>query len=439
MAHLLKTTGIAVSMVLTMSVITASVASAQGQLKSDGPVTLDMALSGGPGNDTTMFGERVECPGATYRGHRYNETPHLLIPSGATTVTLTPIYNQPCISESGGQATVLMNGCDYVLHIGATTGGKLNTYGVTTDLVCPVGKHVQLELFSGAKHEAAARTCTRTLKPQTGIVGAHLTATPEFNLYLSGTFKNIHVEQSGACGTATTLSAEFHVDTTVKGTSSIGANTFITLSHGESGIGLLTAEGPVTLIATSFGSSNALTAFGMRAKCPGGMHTGHKVGSTTEPIASGSTTATITPQYEQPCPASGNRQATVEMNGCDYVAHIGGEVSAATFAVTTDIVCPEGKLIFFSIWNTGVAHEAALRNCTIAIPAQTGLSGAHLTSTSAFDDLDFSGTFANVKAVRSGTCLGDGKGIATTEGKIDVNATVTGTDAEGKATGITVG
>jgi hypothetical protein len=440
MACNLRTLGLVLSAIFAMSAMVASSASAQGKLKSDGPVTLTMAFTGGSSTATTMFGERIECPGTVYKGHKYNETPHRMIPSGSTTITLSPNYAKPCTSDAGGQVTILMNGCDYVLHIGSTAGGKAGTYTVTTDLVCPMGAHLQIEVFSGTKHEAATRTCTRTIKPQAGIAGAHLTDTPESGtLLLGGTFKGIHVEQSGTCGTATTSTGEFDFDVTLKGTTEVGSPTALAMSHTEAGQGLLTSDGPVTLTGSDNGpTTNAFTAFGASTECSSGTYTGHKLGSTTEPVESGSTTVTITPDYEQPCSATGGRQATIEMNGCDYVLHVGGKISASTFGVTTDIVCPEGKTILFSVWNAGSAHEVALRFCTLGISSQTGLSGAHLTSTPSSDDLNLNGTFTGVKALRTGSCLADGKGLLTAEGKLHVDATVTGTNAKGEATGITV-
>jgi hypothetical protein len=127
-----KALGLALVAVFAMSAMATSAASAQqGELTSkpvEG-VTLIGSETGEAGsNALTAFGLRIECPQSTYTGHKYSETPHTLIPNGATTVTLTPDYkeeNHNCRSFPGNfPMTVSMNGCDYVLHFGETTGEK---------------------------------------------------------------------------------------------------------------------------------------------------------------------------------------------------------------------------------------------------------------------------------------------------------------------------
>lgn len=234
MNHKLKALGLVLVAVFVMSAMATSAASAQqGKLTSDGPVTLETTETGEPGsgvNAYTTLGIKLECPGSfLLTGHKINVTPHEFIPNGASEFTVTPHANiNTCTNSSGLPTTWLMNACDYVLHIGDTVAA--DEYAVTTDVICPPGKHIQLEQFN--KHPGGIRLCTFTIKPQNGLAGAHLIAnTATLDLSLVGTFKNIHIEQSGLCGSKTSTTAEFHIDATVKGTDSIGKTTEISISE----------------------------------------------------------------------------------------------------------------------------------------------------------------------------------------------------------------
>jgi len=243
MTRNLKILGLALVAVFAMSAMVASAASAQGKLTSDGPVTLKATETGAiTANAQTAFTHTTVCPGSTITGHKYNVTPHGLIASGETTATLTPHYNQSAcqIVDLGVPMTITMNGCDFVLHVGATVGTK---YEVSTDIVCPVGKVIEQEVYSSSSE--ALKLCTITVKAQAGIKGAagapvlaQNTAAgggTQDDLDITGTFKGIHAERHGLCKGEgghpdTTNTAELHIDTTVKGYNNLGVETGVTIS-----------------------------------------------------------------------------------------------------------------------------------------------------------------------------------------------------------------
>jgi len=205
--------------------------------------------------------------------------------------------------------------------------------------------------------------------------------------------------------------------------------------------GKLTSDGPVTLDITETGGAgaNALTAFGSSVECPGTTYKGHKVG-TNSLIASGETTATITPQYKQPCHVSGGRQATIATNGCDFVFHVGGTVSAGTYAVTADVVCTAASNgIHVTVFaNTPPAAEGA-NLCTLEVTGGTfndNLTGAHATNGSG--DINVVGTFHSIHVERTGLCIFDGGGTTETEAEFHIDATVSGTNAGGTATAVSL-
>jgi hypothetical protein len=246
MIRSLKTLGLALVAVLALSAMAASAASAQqGKLTSDGPVTLIAAETGAAGaNALTAFGNRVECPGSSYTGHKYNVTPHALIPSGETTITVTPHYKQTAgnckaVTALGTfRATVDVNGCDYVMHLGATTGGVAHTYGVTTDVVCPVGKEIEITVFTNeADHTANKPFCVQKVPAQTGKPGIHATDTTNGHVDLAGTVTGLTVNQPASashpflCSAKHTLTGEFHLDVTGRGVNSLGGATNVSISE----------------------------------------------------------------------------------------------------------------------------------------------------------------------------------------------------------------
>jgi len=234
MTRNLKALGLALVAVFAMSAMTASGASAQqGHLTADGPVTLDATEFGEPqDNGLTSYGGATRCKQVNYTGHKINATPHELIPSGATEVTLTPHYAE-CSAESGESTfptTVEMTSCDYNLILGETTEGEVDTYGVDADIECDVpGDEIHVTQFAGTSH--GFRVCSITIPEQTNLV-SHVDVTDKTNghLLINGTFTGIDSTRSGLCGAAETTEGQFHINATVEGTDAVGLPTDVSLS-----------------------------------------------------------------------------------------------------------------------------------------------------------------------------------------------------------------
>lgn len=248
----LKAMGLALVALFALSAVVAATASAQqGKLTGPGPMTLTATETGTGQNKLTAFGAGVECPGSHYVGHKYNETPHKFIPSGATTATLTPIYTETVTKEGkkdenclvagvGWSATIDLNGCDYVIHLGVTTGGVENTYGVTFDIVCPVGKEITVTLWTNKTLHTAEPLkpfCILHVPPQVGLVGAHATDTTEGHIDLTGEVEKIKVTRTNQgshailCPNSTTETAKFDLDVTVDAHNELGETIDIGISH----------------------------------------------------------------------------------------------------------------------------------------------------------------------------------------------------------------
>lgn len=424
----LKALVLALVAVFAMSAVAGSVASTQqGESAAEsveGVTLLGSQTGGGGSNALTAFGIKVECWPTTYTGHQYGETPHALIPDAATTFTLTPDYSQENCLSSGFPTTIDMNGCDYVLHIGETTPSenKEGTYGITFDIVCPAEKAISVTVFTNSTdHKANTAFCTAQIKPQTGLKGAHVTDTGNGYIDVTGTIEGMHIEKAnhGAhtaiCPNATTTTGKLDVDMTFEGHGPDGTATEVSLlEEGASGQGqlaskplegvpLLTSDGPVTLTVSETGESNLWKSFGLITVCPAGVYPGHRYNVTPNAlISNGATKLTLTPLYKS-CSIPGlvpPWKVTVDMNGCDFVLHMGSTIAKGTYGVTTDIVCPPEKSIMTTWFTDGAKHAENKPFCKFDIKEQTGLKGAHATDTGN-GLVDIAGTFTGIHILRT--------------------------------------
>jgi hypothetical protein len=253
MTRNLKTLGLALMAILALCAVVASAASAQtlGKITSDGPVTLT-ATQGttGTGAYTTgknffkSFGSEINCTHTLYKGHKIDQTPHALIPSGATEVTITPTYTG-CEVTGGRQATVTMNGCDFEFSDFTTTVNNTpNEYTFDARLDCAHTKKVEVHVYSESHDKAeGSELCTLTMSDTSGaatvnqgLTGTLATSDPNNDdVGLNGVFKGIHVTRHGLClfdgQGSTSATAEYGVDVTVTGETGAGVPTGITITH----------------------------------------------------------------------------------------------------------------------------------------------------------------------------------------------------------------
>jgi hypothetical protein len=113
-----------------------------------------------------------------------------------------------------------MNGCDYVLHIGATT--EAGKWAATTDIVCSEGAQVEAKAYTSGAHTTAI--CTYKLPAQSGLSGAYIENIAGGKITLGGTVKGIKVTRTQLLcgGTAETKEAEEDLDVEFSGTNGGG-------------------------------------------------------------------------------------------------------------------------------------------------------------------------------------------------------------------------
>jgi hypothetical protein len=227
--------------------------------------------------------------------------------------------------------------------------------------------------------------------------------------------------------------------------------------------GKLTAEvgtTEVTLKATETGGAgaNTLEALGLKLECPGSTYTGHKYtleSETTHEETTGlkehnllipipATTITLTPHYKQDnhnCFVVGSLiKFTVDMNGCDYVVHIGG-TNGSNYNGTVDIVCPPNKQITITLWTTTDLHTSQPNSpfCIIHVPPQNGLAGA-IGKNTASGHLGLVGPVTGITLTRTASATHPAlcPHTTTTTGKFQLDVTVTGYNKLGEPKAISL-
>jgi hypothetical protein len=144
----LKVLGLALVAVLALSAVAASAASAD-KFATNATPPVKLTASGKAG--ATKF---ITTAGTNTCDESYTGT---VTEKEVSAVTITPVYtNCTCI---GVACVIDMNGCDYVLRVGAATTG-------TADIVCPEGK--EITLTAGAPPPLTEK-CTIHVPPQTNL------------------------------------------------------------------------------------------------------------------------------------------------------------------------------------------------------------------------------------------------------------------------------
>jgi hypothetical protein len=212
--------------------------------------------------------------------------------------------------------------------------------------------------------------------------------------------------------------------------------------------GKLTSDGSFTLKAEQTGPEtwNSLTAFGLGTQCPGSTLTGHKYNVTPHAtIPSGETTITFTPNYVNCVTIVGASRfpSTIDMNGCDYVAHLQSTSPVGnkegTYGATTDIICPIGREITVTVWTNATNHaNNTTPMCVLHINEQKGLSGIHARD-SGISDITIDGSAEGIHVAKTKTthavlC----PSASTVFGSIDIDVTVRGYGTEGSLTSVSI-
>lgn len=203
------------------------------------------------------------------------------------------------------------------------------------------------------------------------------------------------------------------------------------------GLGLI-AMLAVSVISVSAASADAFTTESYPATITGGDDPG--VAGTSEFASTGgvakcpsatyhatlsgaSTTLTVTPNLNgasDNCTVAGSIPAVVDLNGCDFLVHIG---SGASTSVTADLLCPAGKEVTMTS-NQNTAGSLTTK-CTTHLPPQT-LSGITYDNLGAGTTREIRATM-NVSGITYTETAGTGLGACATS-VLQHTGTLKGTD-----------
>jgi hypothetical protein len=247
----LKVLGLALVAVLAFDAMVASAASAnkQGILTTEngGAVTLDGVEDGANFlKDTTLEEGKnpVQCPGSTIVGHKtttaaetktaeeMGESTHPLIPNKSTKATITPNFIN-CKSGTH-KMTITMNGCDFDFTIGQTTEeGEHKKYALTTDVVCPTGKKIEIHVYFAETNENLS-ICTYTIGSQEikGFdIANEVEGTKTLDTLTATGEGKVLVERHGICGEHTEpYELDQVINYTITGTTAAGAKEGVTIT-----------------------------------------------------------------------------------------------------------------------------------------------------------------------------------------------------------------
>jgi hypothetical protein len=206
--------------------------------------------------------------------------------------------------------------------------------------------------------------------------------------------------------------------------------------------GTITSTGNYKLTGTEIaGKTTALTAFGLAVSCEGSTYTGYKFEVTPHTfIVNDVSTFTILPDYNQPKCKTLAGPSTVDMNGCDYNAHLKQTTgNADEYFAEYSLVCPAGKDVTVTNWFSAAEHAEGKEACVIHIAPQGPLSGGRVKDTTT-GDLELTGPVKGIKAVETKDGLHALLCPAkeTVAGELDLNVTVKADNEAGGSTSISL-
>jgi hypothetical protein len=223
MTRKIKALGLAMFAVLAMSAVVASAAQANANAKFTAPAypTTAFATDAVKGNQFFgSFGTVFECGHVEFHG---------ILPAASSTLTLNAGYKE-CTVAKVLPATVNMTSCDYVYHVGQTTG--VDQYAGSGSISCTVpGDAIDITIYaSHAAHTAGTPICHVTFKAQGPLPGLTLTVNtgPVNNFSISGTLAGMAGNQerkSAFCPAGTEEKAgkyTFKTPVPIKGSNPVG-------------------------------------------------------------------------------------------------------------------------------------------------------------------------------------------------------------------------
>jgi hypothetical protein len=265
--------------------------------------------------------------------------------SASTTATLTPTYSG--CAWSSYSASVSMNGCAYVLHLGEEIESDPDRHHASLDLECPEGKKMQITTAEGQ--------CQISIPPQNAIATTEVKNQAE-DVTLDFALEGIeHTVVNG--GAPCPLIEGAFENGTYAGSATLAA------SSGEKAVafdafGSTPEPFPAQLVVeepTIIGEDEEigkLTTRGRTVTCS--TVTYHSDAENLD------TAIGLTPTYSGCHTAVAGSVATITNTGCKYILELTGEAApggADAFTPFTDLDCGDGAAhIQIDVWFSKAAH-----------------------------------------------------------------------------------
>jgi hypothetical protein len=152
----LKVLGLALVAVFAMSALIASTASAISQGKFTAKTYPAHIFASDTDDVFTVLGQELVCSHQTFTG---------VLAAASTDLTVTPEYTGCENKTNKKTATVTHNECVYTFTAGTVTSAT-DVHG-TVDIVCPIGKEIEVHVYNNHAHTSL--WCTLVIPTQAGL------------------------------------------------------------------------------------------------------------------------------------------------------------------------------------------------------------------------------------------------------------------------------
>lgn len=360
MIHKRKALGlVAIALLIASGVLAASASAVEFTAgKYPATITSNQIEHEGSSKQVFRFGDnKISCGKLTLQG---------TLAKASTELTLGPVY-QECLATPGSrETTIWMNGCDFVLSGGKTTGANHYVNG-STKLACPAGKVVEVKIYaSPTTHTEEKVLCTIKVSPFEGLTPNTYTdvAGSPADIQIFSRTARLPVSMAGACGTAT--SGSFEGASTLFAHNS-GSNVELAVGGGEEGV-FSSTEIAGQQVEHEKSSRHRFTLGIREVSCEEAVLNGtvEESPKVVKPKA-----ITASPTYRN-CLFEGLYPTTVTTNGCDFLFHVKAE-GKGDFTGNVDLKCPAGAVVEFRVYTSAANHEADAPTCRMRLSPKEGL------------------------------------------------------------------
>lgn len=191
-----------------------------GKISSKAPFYLSGTAVKGGTVLSYPIGEEISCPRSQQRWEQARgEGP---VRSSSSVFAVTPTYQRCSAGRGLYRATVAMNGCSYIFHLGETV--NIKEYELRASLSCPAGRRPVIQVFLPSEI-GKFLACTVRLGSRPEITGAKFLDQPGNRSLVEGTMTGLRDSKGGLCGFGTSPTVRYWISIELKGVNASGEPT----------------------------------------------------------------------------------------------------------------------------------------------------------------------------------------------------------------------